>query len=180
MLLADAIRTCFVRDGALSDTVGEEDEEADDDYDLDLGGGRSYRSLFRPSERSELLFRVVRWLVTGGPLCQMGENWAPIAETAKLLYKDLVTVGRTATGAIAVTSAVYEITGLDLDLTARAAGQTSIPAALAPAAALFPAIRSSSSASVREAVSRHSLCLCVVDAGSRQVTLLYHPWAPWL
>jgi len=45
---------------------------------------------FSEDERSELLFRLFRHLVVGGPLCQYEDSITPYIDTVKVLYKDLL------------------------------------------------------------------------------------------
>ena len=101
--------------------------------------------LYSPSERSELLFRLLQHLVLGGPMNQYEDNVGPYLEAAKLLYKQLLTVQKgAAMGALEVMSVVYKVT--------RAEGATH---------PLFPS------------GSKQNFCYLGVDPMRRQVTVLY-------
>ncbi|EDV29603.1 uncharacterized protein TRIADDRAFT_52162 [Trichoplax adhaerens] len=70
--------------------------------------------LFSKEERSEFLFRIFQHLVIGGPICQHEDDIQPYLDTAKSIYKDLLTVQKDkVTKKPFVTSFVYLLAAKD-------------------------------------------------------------------
>ncbi|XP_008056536.1 uncharacterized protein C11orf70 homolog [Carlito syrichta] len=70
--------------------------------------------VFSPADREEFLFCVFKHLCLGGALCQYEDVLSPYLETAKLIYKDLVSVRKNPqTKKIQITSSVFKVTAYD-------------------------------------------------------------------
>ncbi|XP_028746809.1 cilia- and flagella-associated protein 300 [Peromyscus leucopus] len=70
--------------------------------------------VFSPLERDEFLFRLFKHLCLGGSLCQHEDMLKPYLETAKLIYKDLVSVRKhPRTKEIQITSSVFKVKAYD-------------------------------------------------------------------
>ncbi|MEJ1281067.1 yes-associated protein 1 [Cricetulus griseus] len=66
--------------------------------------------VFSPQEREEFLFCLFKHLCLGGSLCQYEDMLKPYLETAKLIYKDLVSVRKhPRTKEIQITSSVFKV-----------------------------------------------------------------------
>lgn len=106
------------------------------------------------TEQSEFIFQLLKVLVIGGSMCQSDEFFAPYEAMAKRLYKALVTVKKSASGGVQVTSLVYAVGG--------GAGDRGIvfPAAIAPKA-------------------RFSSCFVVLDATKRWLTVWHNEFKPF-
>jgi hypothetical protein len=77
-------------------------------------GSMQFSGLFTESDKNELLFRLLRLLATGGPLCQHEDSWEPYLDATKALYKDLVVVTKANDGkTVNAVSTAYSITRLD-------------------------------------------------------------------
>eukprot|EP00854_Cymbomonas_tetramitiformis_P022181 gene22181-26743_t len=74
-------------------------------------------AMYSPEERSQLLYRILHHLALGGPMCQFEDELEPYTETAKRLYKGLVSVQKNAsTGKVEITSVVYAVNSVTADL----------------------------------------------------------------
>ncbi|XP_006834013.1 PREDICTED: uncharacterized protein C11orf70 homolog [Chrysochloris asiatica] len=70
--------------------------------------------VFSQLDREEFLFCLFKHLCLGGSLCQYEDVVNPYLETAKLIYKDLVSVRKNPqTKKIEITSSVYKVTAYD-------------------------------------------------------------------
>ncbi|XP_032766807.1 cilia- and flagella-associated protein 300 isoform X1 [Rattus rattus] len=70
--------------------------------------------VFSPVEREEFLFCLFKHLCLGGSLCQYEDVLKPYLETAKLIYKDLVSVRKhPRTKEIQITSSVFKVKAYD-------------------------------------------------------------------
>ncbi|XP_042538929.1 cilia- and flagella-associated protein 300-like isoform X1 [Dipodomys merriami] len=70
--------------------------------------------VFSQPDRDEFLFCLFKHLCLGGSLCQYEDTLKPYLETAKLLYKDLVSVRKhPQTKKIQITSSVFKVTAYD-------------------------------------------------------------------
>ena len=65
--------------------------------------------LYSEQERNELIFHVMKRLAVGGGMNQYDNQFQPYLDITKKLYKDLVTVSKSAAGALQVSSITYEI-----------------------------------------------------------------------
>jgi len=69
---------------------------------------------FSESERSELIFRLFKHLILGGPLNQYEDEIGPYFDTVKKMYKSLIGVGKdTKTGQVFCTSTVVKVTAAE-------------------------------------------------------------------
>ncbi|XP_026859509.1 cilia- and flagella-associated protein 300 isoform X1 [Electrophorus electricus] len=67
-----------------------------------------------PCDRQEFLFRLFKHIVLGGELCQYEDIISPYIETAKLIYKNLVSVQKNSeTKEIKVVSTVLQVSAYD-------------------------------------------------------------------
>lgn len=107
--------------------------------------------LFSEAERNELIFHVLRRLAVGGGMNQYDDEIEPYLTATRGLYKDLVTVSKTAGGALQVGSFTYSV--------ASASGSS---------ASLFPR------------PSSHNFCYVTIDPLSRHVKLWYSAWFPMM
>lgn len=109
-------------------------------------------SIFSPTERSELLFHVMRRLAVGGGMNQYDDVIEPYLTATKNLYKDLVGVSKDpTTGTLGIRSLVYEVTEATGD-----------------AASLFPR------------PGPHNFCYVSIDPAQRQVKYWYAAWFPMM
>nr|XP_020023392.1 uncharacterized protein C11orf70 homolog [Castor canadensis] len=70
--------------------------------------------IFSQPDREEFLFCLFKHLCLGGSLCQYEDVLKPYLETAKLIYKDLVSVRKhPQTKKIQITSSVFKVTAYD-------------------------------------------------------------------
>ncbi|KAK3928309.1 Cilia- and flagella-associated protein 300 [Frankliniella fusca] len=79
-------------------------DEEDEDWDV-----------FSPGERAEFLFQLLRLLVVGGKWCQYEDTITPYINTARSIYKYLVSVEKDSDGVLAVRSVVLKVTARDED-----------------------------------------------------------------
>jgi len=68
--------------------------------------------LFSAAERSELIFHVMQRLAIGGGMNQWDTEMEPYLALTKALYKDLVTVQKTAGGKLQIASLATSVTGI--------------------------------------------------------------------
>eukprot|EP01060_Flectonema_neradi_P009207 TRINITY_DN16586_c0_g1_i1.p1 TRINITY_DN16586_c0_g1~~TRINITY_DN16586_c0_g1_i1.p1 ORF type:complete len:264 (+),score=44.61 TRINITY_DN16586_c0_g1_i1:45-836(+) len=69
--------------------------------------------LFTSDEKSEFLYHIFWRITSGGALCQFEDMVEPYLRFTKLIYKDLVTVRKSAaTGELEVSSFVYKINSI--------------------------------------------------------------------
>lgn len=77
-------------------------------------GSMQFSGLFSESDKNELLYRLLRLVATGGPLCQHEDSWEPYLDATKALYKDLVVVTKANDGkTVNAVSTTFSVTGLD-------------------------------------------------------------------
>lgn len=107
--------------------------------------------LFSEAERSELIFHILKRLAVGGGMNQYEDRMEPYLNMTRALYKDLVTVQKTKSGTLAVSSLTFAIT----DVTGSSAS-------------LFPR------------PSPHNLCYVTIDPLARRVKLWYSAWFPMM
>mmetsp|Transcript_43601 Transcript_43601/g.87249 ORF Transcript_43601/g.87249 Transcript_43601/m.87249 type:complete len:272 (-) Transcript_43601:389-1204(-) len=107
--------------------------------------------LFSEAERSELIFHIVKRLAIGGGMNQYEDKIDPYLNMTRALYKDLVSVQKTKSGTLAVSSLTYAISDV--------AGSS---------ASLFPR------------PSPHNFCYVTVDPLARRVKLWYGAWFPMM
>ncbi|XP_058272102.1 cilia- and flagella-associated protein 300 [Hemibagrus wyckioides] len=68
-----------------------------------------------PCDRQEFLFRLFKHLVLGGELCQYEDVISPYIETAKTIYKELVSVQKDSeTKEISVVSTILKVSAYDV------------------------------------------------------------------
>ncbi|KAJ1528756.1 hypothetical protein ONE63_007143 [Megalurothrips usitatus] len=79
-------------------------DEEDEDWEV-----------FSHGERAELLFQLVRLLAVGGRWCQYEDTVTPYIDTARALYKDLVSVEKDPDGLLVVRSVVLRVVARDAD-----------------------------------------------------------------
>ena len=108
-------------------------------------------ALYSDTERSELIFHVLRRLAVGGGMNQYDDSVEPYLALTKALYKDLVAVSKTAAGALQVSSLTFAVESVD--------GASSN---------LFPR------------PSPHNFCYVVVDPIARHVKMWYSAWFPMM
>jgi hypothetical protein len=125
-------------------------------------GDHDFAGVFPPEDRAEALYVLLRWVATGGgALCQYEDEWGPYLAAVKAVYRDLVTVTRSAPDApITVASHVYAVSAV--------AGPRAGPGA-ATTTPLFP----------DGDEHGHSICLVSVDPIRRTANILYHAWVGW-
>ena len=107
--------------------------------------------LFSAAEREELIFHVLRRLAIGGGMNQYEDSIEPYLKLTKAAYKDLVTVNKSAGGALQVSSLTFAVESV-------AGGSAS----------LFPR------------PSPHNFCYVVVDPVARRVKLWYAAFFPMM
>ena len=127
MLVSDRLRQMLLDDSC-------------EDYDL-----------FSEAERSELIFHVLKRLAVGGGMNQWDEHIEPYLKLTKDIYKDLVTVNRSAAGALQVSSLTFAVESVN-----------------GASVSLFP--RS----------TPHNFCYICVDPAARHVKLWYSAWFPMM
>jgi hypothetical protein len=77
-------------------------------------GSMIYSGLFTENEKKELLYKLLKFITTGGPLCQHEDTWDAYLETTRSLYKDLVVVTKANDGkTLNVVSSAFLITRFD-------------------------------------------------------------------
>ncbi|KAK9955413.1 hypothetical protein ABG768_015295 [Culter alburnus] len=70
--------------------------------------------IISPSDRQEFLFRLFKHMVLGGELCQYEDVIDPYTETAKMMYKDLVSVQKDPhTKEISVVTTILKVSAHD-------------------------------------------------------------------
>jgi len=106
-------------------------------------------TLYSDAERAELIFHVLRRLAIGGGMNQYDDLLEPYTSLTRMLYKDLVSVHKTAGGALQVASTTFAVT--------EAPGS---------AASLFPR------------PSPHNFCYVTVDPVARHAKLWYAAFFP--
>lgn len=123
-----------------------------------------YACQFSEEEQAEFMYRLLRWIVTGGGAMQYEDEWQPYLDACKAVYRDMLTVAKnTTTGAIEVQSYVYQIHSLAGEAsTSGGAGGGS--GASSDALRLFPHD------------NPHNVCWMAVDPLKRTVTVLCHSW----
>ncbi|XP_022098020.1 uncharacterized protein C11orf70 homolog isoform X2 [Acanthaster planci] len=72
-----------------------------------------YYSIFSDSERQEFLFLLFKHLCLGGEVCQYEDNIQSYLDTAKSIYKELISVQKDSTRQLRVTSLVYQLRAWD-------------------------------------------------------------------
>ena len=105
--------------------------------------------LYSEQERNELIFHVMKRLAVGGGMNQYDNQFQPYLDITKKLYKDLVTVSKSAAGALQVSSITYEIESV-----------------------------SGTNQSLWPRQNTHNFCYVVVDPLARHVKLWYCAWFP--
>lgn len=121
--------------------------------DLILNEDSENAGLYSEDERSELLWRLLEHMSLGGPCCQFEDKLEPYVETAKRVYKELVSAQKNpASGKIEVASVVYKLKGITSS---------------GPGPCLFPA------------PSRQNWCYVSVDPARRLAKIWYHAWQPY-
>ncbi|KAF6256635.1 flagellar/basal body protein [Scenedesmus sp. NREL 46B-D3] len=109
-----------------------------------------HAELYSSEERASLLFRLFELLCIGGACCQFEDQLQPYLEVTKRLYKALLSVQKSSSGKVEVTSSVFEVQP-------------------APASVqLFPCVG-----------ARSNMCLVSVDPLKRLVRVLYHAHVPY-
>jgi len=104
--------------------------------------------LYSDEERGEVLMRVLRACVVGGPLCQYEDNVKPYFQVTKALYKDFLSVKKNAeTSKLEIVTHAYEVRSTKNDGTP-----------------LF------------KAKSGHEFCFVFVDPTKRHVTCWHSNW----
>ncbi|XP_019854814.1 PREDICTED: uncharacterized protein C11orf70 homolog isoform X2 [Amphimedon queenslandica] len=113
-------------------------------------GDPVYESLYSTEERNEFLFKIFAHIVLGGPVNQYEDNVKPYLDTAKLLYKSLVSVVKdTETSSLSISSTVLKV------------------GAKVGGIKMFPSSRE----------HPQSFCYLVIDNIKRHVTVWYHIWS---
>lgn len=107
--------------------------------------------LFSELERSELIFRIMKALAVGGGLNQYEDQMEPYLNMTKALYKDLVSVHKTAAGTLAIGSLTYAISEVN-----------------GSSASLFPR------------PSPNNFCYVTIDPAARHVKLFYAAYVPMM
>jgi len=107
--------------------------------------------VFSERERSELIFHVLRRLAIGGGMNQWDDAMEPYLNLTRSIYKDLVSVHKTGTGALQVSSFTYLVTEVN-----------------------------GSSASLFSRPSEHNFCYITIDPTARHVKLWYSAWFPMM
>ena len=107
--------------------------------------------VYTEAERSELIFHVMKRLAVGGGMNQWDESMDLYLSLTKQLYKDLVTVSKTSTGSLQVSSLTYEVESV-----------------------------TGSSASLFPKQNPHNFCYVVVDPLARIVKGWYCAWFPMM
>jgi len=105
--------------------------------------------LFSDLERSELIFRIMKALAVGGGMNQYEDQIGPYLNMTKALYKDLVSVHKTAAGTLQVASLTFDVAEVD-----------------GSSAGLFPR------------PSPNNFCYVTVDPAARHAKLFYGAFVP--
>ncbi|XP_034239048.1 cilia- and flagella-associated protein 300-like [Thrips palmi] len=79
-------------------------DEEDEDWDV-----------FTAGERAEFLVQLLRLLVVGGKWCQYEDTLTPYIDTARAIYKHLVSVEKDPDGIVVVRSVVLKVVAKDED-----------------------------------------------------------------
>lgn len=116
-----------------------------------LDDGSEEWELFSEAERKELIFHVLQRLAVGGGMNQYDDAIEPYLQLTRAIYKDLVTVNKSAGGTLQVSSLTFLIDSVR--------GEN---------AQLFP----------RQ--SPHNFCYVCVDPIARHVKLWYAAWWPMM
>lgn len=114
-----------------------------------LDDGSEEWELFSDADRKELIFHVLQRLAVGGGMNQYDDAIEPYLSLTRALYKDLVTVNKSAGGALQVSSLTFLVESVRGDN-----------------AQLFPR------------ASPHNFCYVCVDPAARHVKLWYAAWWP--
>lgn len=109
--------------------------------------------IWTEKERDEFLVQLFRHLAVGGTLNQFEDHVQPLIDTARAMYKSLLSVRKGANDTVEVTSGVYRVTGRD---------------GAQPPAWLFPG-----------GMETHpqSFCYLITDPVRKHVVVLYHKHA---
>ena len=107
--------------------------------------------LFDELERSELIFRIMKAFAVGGGMNQYEDQIEPYLNLTKALYKDLVSVHKTAAGTLQIGSLTFEISAV--------AGSS---------ASLFPR------------PSTNNFCYVTVDPAARHAKIFYGAFLPMM
>ena len=107
--------------------------------------------LFTEAERSELIFHVLKILAVGGGMNQYDDQINPYLTLAKSIYKDLVTVHRTAAGSLQIGSLAFMVSEI-----------------CGSGANLFPRL------------SPNNYCYVTVDPAARHVKIWYGAFYPMM
>lgn len=143
---------------------GDDEECGEDDPNGDavaLSQPQRFGGAFTQGDRAQVLFRLARWVVAGGGMCQYEDEWEPYAGAVKDLARDLLTVTRAPGdgGGIVVASHAWLVRALESD------GGGAV--GLRGGGGLFAVD------------SPHNLCLIVADPLKRCVHVLHHSWIPF-
>ena len=107
--------------------------------------------LFSEAERKELIFHIMKRLAVGGGMNQYDDSIEPYLKLTKAVYKDMVTVNKSAGGSLQVVSNTFLVESV--------AGSSS---------SLYPRR------------GDHNFCYVVVDPVSRHVKIWYSAWFPMM
>uniref|UniRef100_A0A383WNR8 Cilia- and flagella-associated protein 300 n=1 Tax=Tetradesmus obliquus TaxID=3088 RepID=A0A383WNR8_TETOB len=111
-----------------------------------------HAKLYSSEERGTLLFRLFELLCIGGACCQYEDQLQPYLEVTKRLYKALLSVQKSSSGQVDVTSSVFEVTACSCESGVQ----------------LFPCVG-----------ARSNMCLVTVDPLRRLLKVLYHAHVPY-
>ncbi|XP_033119538.1 cilia- and flagella-associated protein 300-like [Anneissia japonica] len=107
--------------------------------------------VYSDKERDEFLFRLLKHISLGGPVCQYEDNVTPYLDTTKTLYKDLISVHKDKdTKQLRVSSVVYRLKAWDKDSTL-----------------MFPC----------DTEHQQNVAYMIIDPLKRHITILHHRWA---
>jgi hypothetical protein len=112
-----------------------------------------FESIFDDDEKEELLYRLFKSVVTGGGMCQYDDTWNDYLAVTKGLYKAMLTVGKGASG--------------DMAILTKAASVGGISGADGDDLCLYPFD------------NQHNTCLVTVTPASHTVCILYLPFVPF-
>lgn len=131
------------------------------------------------TDREEFIYQLMKYVLTGGEMCQYEDNWELYCQYVKLLYKDLITVTReenntSGESKITVASYVYRIHGLEgYIVPSTGPSSSSSSSSVTPANSLvstklpfFPTTDE----------YNHSVCWLSIDPLRRTVSVFYHAW----
>jgi len=107
--------------------------------------------VYTEAERAELIFHVMKRLAVGGGMNQWDDSMDLYLSLTKQLYKDLVTVSKTAAGSLQVSSHTYEVESV-----------------------------TGSSASLFPRQNAHNFCYVAVDPLAKIVKVWYCAWFPMM